>query len=89
MDVPAFQPALPSKLTVSVFANPLYVGVAVFVVTLLLLLWRIPANRPVSVSRKQHAAVALVIASVATLLSYMSHTGQSINEVFDTEPAAF
>lgn len=90
MDVPSFPPVdLPSKLTVSIFANPLYVGLAVFVVTSLLLLWKVPTNRSVTIKKRQHFIVALVIAGTATMLSHMSHTGHSINEVFDTNPAGF
>jgi Mn2+/Fe2+ NRAMP family transporter len=85
MDVPN----LPAKLTVSVFANPLYLGVAVFVITVLLLMWKVPTNRPVSIRKRQHVVTALIVASVATMLSHMSHTGHSINEVFDTNPAGF
>ena len=85
MDVPN----LPAKLTVSIFSNPLYLGAAVFLVTVLLLLWKVPTNRPVTLRKREHFVTALVIASLATLLGHMSHTGHSINEVFDTNPAGF
>ena len=89
MDLPAFQPEFSNKLTVSIFASPLYVGAAVFIVTLLLLLWKVPTNRQVTVRKRQHLMTSLVVAGVATLLSHMSHAGHSINEVFDTNPPAF